>query len=143
MTLPKPLNVLIIDDDDGDILMMREALESAANPPLVRHVNDGLQALDYLYHRGVYAHVDRPDLVLLDLNMPRMGGHDVLTRVKDDADLKAIPVVVLTTSDAATDIVASYSEHANAFVTKPMDLDSFEDVVQKISRFYSETVTLP
>jgi CheY-like chemotaxis protein len=109
----------------------------------VRHVNDGLQALDYLYHRGVYAHVDRPDLVLLDLNMPRMGGHDVLTRVKDDADLKAIPVVVLTTSDAATDIVASYSEHANAFVTKPMDLDSFEDVVQKISRFYSETVTLP
>jgi CheY-like chemotaxis protein len=110
---------------------------------VVRRVADGVDALEFLHRGGDFAEVERPDLVLLDLNMPRMNGHEVLVEVKNDPTLKAVPVVVLTTSDAATDIVASYGEHANAYVTKPMDLESFEPVFRLINRFYSETAVLP
>jgi CheY-like chemotaxis protein len=138
-----PLKVLIVDDDDADILMIEEALESASPPPVVWRVADGVDALEFLRRSGEFAEAERPDLVLLDLNMPRMNGHDVLLEVKNDPVLKAIPVVVLTTSNAAADIAASYGEHANAYVTKPMDLESFEAVVKLISRFYGETAVLP
>jgi CheY-like chemotaxis protein len=138
-----PLKVLIVDDDDADTLMIGEALESAALPPVVRRVADGVDALEFLHRSGDFAEVERPDLVLLDLNLRRISGHEVLVEVKNDPALKAIPVVVLTTSDAATDIVASYGEHANAYVTKPMDLESFEAVVRLINRFYSGTAVLP
>ncbi|WIM93443.1 response regulator [Actinoplanes oblitus] len=139
----KALDVLIVDDDDADTLMIEEALLTAEPPPAVHRVADGSEAMDYLFQRGQYADAARPDLILLDLNMPRMNGHEVLAQVKSDDTLKSIPVVVLTTSTALPDITASYTRHANAFVTKPMDLDGFEDAVGKIRRFYSEVAILP
>lgn len=137
------LDVLVVDDDDADVMMIEEALLRAPTPPVVHRVADGGEALEYLRRQGVHAQALRPDLILLDLNMPRVGGQEVLSVVKADADLKTIPVVVLTTSDAGRDITASYLGHANAFVTKPMDLDSFETAVQRISSFYGDVAVLP
>ncbi|GAA4609339.1 response regulator [Actinoplanes octamycinicus] len=134
---------MIVDDDDADTLMIEEALLTAEPQPLVHRVSDGSEAMDYLLRRGEYADATRPDLILLDLNMPRMNGHEVLAQVKSDETLKSIPVVVLTTSTALPDITASYTQHANAFVTKPMDLDGFEEAVRKIKRFYGEVAILP
>jgi CheY-like chemotaxis protein len=143
MAAVRSLNVLVVDDDDADTLMIEEALESAVVPPLVHRVADGSQALDYLFRNGEHVGAQRPDLVLLDLNMPRVSGHEVLVKVKDDPSLKTIPVVILTTSNADRDILSSYRHHANAFVTKPMDLDSFEAVVRVINGFYSDVAALP
>ncbi|GIF08442.1 response regulator [Actinoplanes siamensis] len=137
------LDVLIVDDDDADTLMIEEALLAASPPPAVHRVSDGSEAIDYLRRRGRYADAGRPDLILLDLNMPRMSGHEVLAEVKGDDTLKSIPIVVLTTSNALPDITASYTRHANAFVTKPMDLDGFEAAVGKIKKFYNEVAVLP
>ncbi|AEV85555.1 chemotaxis protein CheY [Actinoplanes sp. SE50] len=137
------LDVLIVDDDDADTLMIEEALLDVEPAPAVHRVSDGSEAIDYLRRQGPYADARRPDLILLDLNMPRMGGHEVLAEVKNDEALKSIPVVVLTTSNALPDITASYARHANAFVTKPMDLDGFEAAVRKIRKFYGETAVLP
>jgi CheY-like chemotaxis protein len=139
----RALEVLIVDDDDADALMIEEALERAVVPPVVHRVVDGGQALEYLRCQGDFADAVRPDLILLDLNMPRMGGREVLAEIRRDDALTAIPVVVLTTSDAVPDIVASYAGHASAFVTKPMELDAFEAAVQNISRFYGDVATLP
>jgi CheY-like chemotaxis protein len=139
----KALDVLIVDDDDADTLMIEEALLTAEPQPAVHRVADGSEAMDYLLKRGQYVDAERPDLILLDLNMPRMNGHEVLAQVKSDDQLKSIPVVVLTTSTALPDITASYTKHANAFVTKPMDLDGFEEAVRKIKSFYSEVAILP
>ncbi len=105
-------------------------------PPIVTRVADGRQALDFLRRRGFFARASRPDLVLLDLNMPRMNGHEVLAAMKNDDDLRTIPVVVLSTSSAPEDVAASYREHASAFVTKPMDYFSFETAVRTISDFF-------
>jgi CheY-like chemotaxis protein len=143
VTLARALDVLVVDDDDADTMMIEEALLSTGVPPIVHRVVDGGDALDYLYRRGKFSDAGRPDLILLDLNMPRIGGQEVLAEVKDDEDLKTIPVVVLTTSNAVSDVTQSYVRHANAFVTKPMDLDSFEAAVQQIRSFYSDTVRLP
>jgi CheY-like chemotaxis protein len=143
MAAVRSLNVLVVDDDDADTLMIEEALESAVVPPRVHRVADGSQALDYLFRNGEHVDAQRPDLVLLDLNMPRVSGHEVLVKVKDDPSLKTIPVVILTTSNADRDILSSYRHHANAFVTKPMDLDSFEAVVRVINGFYSDVAALP
>ncbi|GGR09107.1 two-component system response regulator [Actinoplanes ianthinogenes] len=139
----KALDVLIVDDDDADTLMIEEALLTAEPQPAVHRVADGSEAMDYLRRQGQYEDAARPDLILLDLNMPRMNGHEVLAQVKSDDALKSIPIVVLTTSTALPDITASYTRHANAFVTKPMDLEGFEEAVQKIKRFYSEVAILP
>lgn len=143
MTATEPLTVLIVDDDDADTLMIEEALQTASVVPHIYRVSDGQEALDFLHQDGEYLDAPRPDLVLLDLNMPKVSGHEVLAVVKNDPDLKAIPIVVLTTSEAAADIAASYGQHANAFVTKPMDYESFEAVVGVINRFYSEVARLP
>ncbi|MEU4689463.1 response regulator [Actinoplanes sp. NPDC023714] len=136
-------HVLVVDDDPADTMMIEEALLAAPVPPIVHSVEDGREALDFLRRLGRYTDAPRPDLVLLDLNMPRMGGHEVLREIKDDDDLKSIPIVVLTTSSAAPDITASYARHANAYVSKPMDLDSFEAAVRQINHFYSEIAVLP
>lgn len=136
-------HVLIVDDDDADTMMIEEALAAEPVPPVVSRVGDGAEALAFLRRQEGYRDAPRPDLVLLDLNMPRMGGHEVLLEIKGDDALKSIPVVVLTTSDALPDITASYVRHANAYVTKPMDLDSFEQAVQRIRRFYAEVAVLP
>uniref|UniRef100_UPI003F68FF55 response regulator n=1 Tax=Paractinoplanes polyasparticus TaxID=2856853 RepID=UPI003F68FF55 len=143
MGVTRALNVLVVDDDDADTMMIEEALLSSAVPPVINRVVDGGEALDYLRRQGAYPSAERPDLILLDLNMPRMGGQEVLNEIKHDDGLKSIPVVVLTTSDAMLDITTSYAHHANAYVTKPMDLDTFEAAVQQISRFFSDVAVLP
>jgi CheY-like chemotaxis protein len=137
------LQILVVDDDDADALMISEALESAERPTVVERVADGREALDYLRREGRFAEAHRPDLILLDLNMPRMDGRETLAAIKTDEQFKAIPVVILTTSGATPDIVASYQHRANAYVTKPFGLDDFEATVRQIDRFYREVATLP
>jgi CheY-like chemotaxis protein len=137
------LQILVVDDDDADALMISEALESAETQAIVERVSDGREALDYLHRSGRFAEAQRPDLILLDLNMPRMDGRETLAAIKADEQLKAIPVVILTTSGATPDIVASYQHRANAYVTKPFGLDDFEATVRQIDRFYREVATLP
>ena len=139
----RSLQILVVDDDDADALMIEEALESAQMRTTVSRVADGREALDYLRRTGDYPDAHRPDLILLDLNMPRMDGRETLAAIKTDDTLKAIPVVILTTSGAAPDIVASYQHRANAYVTKPFGLDDFEATVRQIDRFYREVAVLP
>jgi CheY-like chemotaxis protein len=139
----RSLQILVVDDDDADALMISEALESTDHHATVDRVADGREALDYLRREGRYANALRPDLILLDLNMPRMDGRETLAAIKNDDKLKAIPVVILTTSGAAPDIVSSYQHRANAYVTKPFGLDDFESTVRQIDRFYREVATLP
>jgi CheY-like chemotaxis protein len=139
----RSLQILVVDDDDADALMISEALESAQTDTTVRRVVDGREALDYLRRNGKFSDAHRPDLILLDLNMPRMDGRETLAAIKSDDTLKAIPVVILTTSGATPDIVASYQHRANAYVTKPFGLDDFEATVRQIDRFYREVAVLP
>ena len=139
----RSLEILVVDDDDADALMISEALANTQSHPNVERVADGREALDYLRREGEYAEANRPDLILLDLNMPRMDGRETLAAIKGDDELKAIPVVILTTSGAAPDIVASYQHRANAYVTKPFGLDDFETTVRQIDRFYREVASLP
>ncbi|WP_127504462.1 response regulator [Actinoplanes solisilvae] len=139
----RSLQILVVDDDDADALMISEALEAAETRASVDRVADGREALDYLRREGSYAQASRPDLILLDLNMPRMDGRETLEAIKTDERLKAIPVVILTTSGAEPDIVASYQHRANAYVTKPFGLDEFESTVRQINRFYREVASLP
>jgi CheY-like chemotaxis protein len=139
----RSLQILVVDDDDADALMISEALEAAETHAKVERVADGREALDYLRGEGRYTEPSRPDLILLDLNMPRMDGRETLAAIKTDDLLKAIPVVILTTSGAAPDIAASYQQRANAYVTKPFGLEDFESTVRQIDRFYREVATLP
>ena len=139
----RSLQILVVDDDDADALMISEALESTDARAVVRRVSDGREALDYLHRAEPYESASRPDLILLDLNMPRMDGRETLAAIKADDELKAIPVVILTTSGAAPDIEASYQHRANAYVTKPFTLDDFETTVRTIDRFYREVAVLP
>ena len=139
----RSLQILVVDDDDADALMIEEALESSETHTTVNRVADGREALDYLHRTGDYPAAHRPDLILLDLNMPRMDGRETLAAIKGDDALKAIPVVILTTSGAAPDIVASYQHRANAYVTKPFGLDDFEATVRQIDKFYREVAVLP
>ncbi len=139
----RSLEILVVDDDDADALMISEALESAEQQSVVSRVADGREALEFLHRRGRFADAHRPDLILLDLNMPRMDGRETLAAIKADDQLKAIPVVILTTSGAAPDIVSSYQHRANAYVTKPFGLDDFEATVRQIDRFYREVARLP
>ncbi|ACZ30296.1 response regulator receiver protein [Xylanimonas cellulosilytica DSM 15894] len=139
----KFVQVLLVEDDPGDVLMTREALDDHHVPNELHVVRDGVAALDFLHKRADHEGAPTPDLVLLDLNLPRMPGLDVLKAVKGDPALARIPVIVLTTSDAEDDIVASYALHANAYVTKPVDFDQFVDVVRKIDDFFVSVVRLP
>jgi CheY-like chemotaxis protein len=123
--------------------MIEEALVSTGSPRTVYVVNDGEEALAFLRQTGQFSQAPRPDVVLLDLNMPRMDGRQVLAEVKADAKLRSIPIVVLTTSQSPADIVSSYSLHANAYVTKPMNLDDLTEVVHKIDYFFARIAALP
>lgn len=139
----RPIEVLLVEDDPGDVLMTKEAFEDAKVANNLSVVSDGAEALQYLRREGEYAEAPRPDLVLLDLNLPKVDGREVLTAIKNDAALGSIPVVVLTTSEAEEDIVRSYSLHANAYVSKPVDFDRFLHVVKQIDDFFVTVVKLP
>ncbi|SBT39521.1 response regulator [Micromonospora auratinigra] len=138
-----PVRILVVDDDPGDVLMIEEALEDSDVEKVIDVVNDGQEAMEFLRREGRHTDAQRPDVILLDLNMPRMDGRQVLGAVKQDEDLRTIPIVVLTTSNADTDIVGSYTLQANAYVTKPIDLDDFNDVVRRIDEFFGRVVVLP
>ena len=135
--------VLLVDDDIADTALITEAFAAHHAPVRLHTAGDGIEALAFLRRHDAHAHRPRPDLILLDLNMPRMDGREVLAVVKADPDLGAIPVVVFTTSDRGEDVVASYTRHANAYVTKPLDLDELDTVVAKIYDFYADLVTRP
>ena len=139
----KIIDVLLVEDDPGDVLMTREAFEDNKLRNRLSVVSDGVSALEFLRKEGEHVDAPTPDLILLDLNLPRMDGREVLQALKADADLRSIPVVVLTTSEAEEDVVRSYSLHANAYVTKPVDFDRFIEVVRQIDEFFVEVVRLP
>ncbi|MFD8060012.1 response regulator [Streptomyces cyaneofuscatus] len=139
----QPIEVLLVEDDPGDELMTREAFEDNKIRNTLHVVRDGQEALDFLYRRGEYTDAPRPDLVLLDLNLPKYDGRQVLEQIKGDPELALIPVVVLTTSSAEEDILRSYKLHANAYVTKPVDLDQFIAAVRQIDEFFVTVVRLP
>ena len=138
-----PVRILVVDDDPGDVLMIEEALSESDVEKIIDVVSDGEEAMEFLRQEGRHTEASRPDMILLDLNMPRMDGRQVLGAVKSDADLRTIPIVVLTTSNADTDILGSYTLQANAYVTKPIDLDDFNDVVRRVDEFFGRIVVLP
>jgi CheY-like chemotaxis protein len=137
------IDVLLVEDDPGDVLITREAFAENKLRNRLSVVSDGVNALQFLRREAEYADAPRPDLILLDLNLPRMDGHEVLAEIKSDSDLQRIPVVVLTTSDAEEDVLRSYDLHANAYVTKPVDFERFLGVVRQIDEFFVTVVKLP
>ncbi len=137
------IDVLLVEDDDGDVLMTREAFEHHKIRNNLHVVQDGEEALQFLRREGQYEDAPRPGLILLDLNLPRRDGREVLAELKADPELRVIPVVVLTTSEAEEDILRSYSLHANAYVSKPVDFDRFIDVIRQIDDFFVTVVKLP
>jgi CheY-like chemotaxis protein len=138
-----PIEVLLVEDDPGDVLMTREAFEEHKIGNTLNVVSDGVEALAYLRREGQFAGAVRPDLILLDLNLPRRDGRQVLEEIKSDEDLRKIPVVVLTTSQLDEDILRSYQLYANAYVTKPVDFEQFIKVVRQIDDFFVSVVKLP
>ncbi|PJE95282.1 two-component system response regulator [Streptomyces carminius] len=138
-----PIEILLVEDDPGDVLITREAFADNKIRNVLHVVRDGQEALDFLYRRGRHTGAARPDLILLDLNLPKYDGREVLARIKSDPDLCVIPVVVLTTSSAEEDVLRSYRLHANAYVTKPVDLEQFISAVRQIDEFFVTVVRLP
>lgn len=137
------IQVLLVEDSPGDVRLTQEAFRDA-NPSIQLHVaDDGVEAMAFLNREGSHAHALRPDLILLDLNLPKMDGREVLSHIKGDENLKSIPTVILTTSDAEADIVKSYQLRANCYLTKPVQLDAFEALVKSINDFWLTKVKLP
>ena len=139
----KLIEILLVEDDPGDVMLIRESFADHKVGNVLSVVNDGVEALAYLRRQGEYADRPRPDLIVLDLNLPRKNGNEVLAEIKADPDLAMIPVVVLTTSEAEEDIRRSYRLHANAYITKPVDFDRFREVVHQIDDFFVGVVKLP
>jgi CheY-like chemotaxis protein len=137
------IDVLLVEDDPGDVLMTQEAFEHHKLGNVLHVVDDGVEAIKFLRREGKYATMPRPGLILLDLNLPRKDGREVLAEIKADEDLCDIPVVVLTTSSAEQDVLRSYKLHANAYVTKPVNFNRFVEVVRQIDQFFVTIVTLP
>jgi two-component system, chemotaxis family, response regulator Rcp1 len=139
----RPVEVLLVEDNPGDVRLTREALEEAKVLNNLNVAVDGVEAMAYLRREGPYADATRPDLIFLDLNLPKKDGREVLAEIKADEQLRRIPVVILTTSAAEQDIVRSYNLHANCYVTKPVDLDQFLTVVKSVEDFWLTIVKLP
>ncbi|MBI1309220.1 MAG: response regulator [Proteobacteria bacterium] len=135
--------ILLVEDNPGDVRLTQESLKKVKIINELHVAKDGVEALDFLRRQGEFADAPRPHLILLDLNMPRMGGRELLEEIKDDADLKRIPVVVLTSSEMEEDIVKSYDLHANCYITKPVGIAGFTNVVQAIDSFWFNVVELP
>jgi CheY-like chemotaxis protein len=140
---PTPVEVLLVEDDPGDVVLITEAFEDNKVSNRLHTVADGVEALQFLRREAPYEDAPTPDLILLDLNLPRKDGREVLAEVKADEELRRIPVVVLTTSKAEEDVLRSYNLHANAYVTKPVDFDRFIEVVRQIDEFFVSVVKLP
>jgi CheY-like chemotaxis protein len=143
MSAPGAVDVLLVEDDLADVLMVEEALETWRIPTSLHVANDGVEATAFLRREGLYVQAPRPAFVLLDLNMPRKDGFEVLAEVKGDQDLSIIPIVVFSTSSAPEHIKRSYSSHANAYVVKPANFDDFAEVVREIDNFYTQVVSQP
>ncbi len=139
----RPIEILLVEDNPGDVRLTVEALAEGKVNNTLRVAEDGVVAMQMLRREGEYAEQPRPDLVLLDLNLPRMDGREVLAELKKDEDLRRIPIVVLTTSNAEKDILETYGHHANCYIVKPVDYVSFIDVVRSIDEFWMTVVTLP
>lgn len=138
-----PVNILLIEDNPGDVRLTQEAFKEGSIDIKLNVVMDGVEALKYLKREMPYDQADTPDLILLDLNLPKKDGREVLHEIKTDNNLKRIPVVVLTTSNAQQDILKSYNLHVNCYVNKPVDFDKFFDIIQKIEDFWLSTAILP
>jgi CheY-like chemotaxis protein len=136
-------SILLVEDDPGDVLLIREALAEHKVANSLSIVSDGVKAMEFLRREGEYAATERPGLILLDLNLPRKSGAEVLAEIKGDPNLATIPVVVLTTSEAEEDVLRSYQNHANAYVTKPVDFERFKNIVHQIDNFFIGLVKLP
>ena len=143
MSSLKPIEILLVEDNAADVRLTEEALKEGKVRNNLHVARDGMEALEFLRRQGKYAKATRPDLILLDLNLPRRDGREVLAEIKDDPSLKMIPVVVLTTSSAEADILRSYKLHANCYITKPVDLEQFVSVVKSIDDFWLTVVRLP
>jgi chemotaxis family two-component system response regulator Rcp1 len=138
-----PIEILLVEDSPGDVRLTQEALRDAKVQNNLHIASDGIEATAFLWRQGKYANAPRPDLILLDLNLPKKGGREVLEEIKQDPSLKSIPVVILTTSAAEEDILRSYQLHANCYITKPVDLDQFLKVIKTIDNFWLAIVKLP
>jgi len=139
----KSVEILLVEDNPGDVRLTQEALKDSKLKNNLYVVNDGLEALSFLHREGKYANAVRPDIIFLDLNLPKKNGRDVLVEIKEDPELKRIPVVILTTSTAEEDIIRTYNSHANCYITKPIDFEQFITVVKKIEDFWFTIVKLP
>jgi CheY-like chemotaxis protein len=137
------IHILLVDDNEGDVLLTKEALEEAKIVNRISVAYDGMQALRFLKKEPPFTHQESPDLILLDINLPRMDGTEVLSIIKSDPELKRIPVIMLTTSSSERDIITSYNNYANCYITKPVDLERFMDVVRTIEDFWISIVKLP
>lgn len=139
----RPIEILLVEDNEGDVRLTKEALKEGKVKNNLQVAYDGYEALEYLKREGEYRDRVIPDLILLDLNLPRMDGRELLEKIKEDSDLRRIPVVILTTSKAEEDIVRTYDLHANCYITKPVDLEKFIEVVKSIEDFWMTIVKLP
>jgi chemotaxis family two-component system response regulator Rcp1 len=140
---PRPIHILMVEDDPADVRLTREALKNKKVHTTMDTVEDGIEAMAYLRKEGIYADMQRPDLILLDLNMPRMDGREVLSELQNDPRLRHIPVIVLTTSEGEEDILSAYEMNANCYITKPVDWRQFIKVVELIEDFWLTVVKLP
>lgn len=139
----RPIEILLVEDSPSDVRLTQEALSEGQVLNRLHVVNDGVEAIEFLRRSGTHQNASRPDIILLDLNLPRKNGIEVLQEIKQDDDLKSIPVIVLTTSDNEQDVLRSYCLHANAYLTKPVGLDQFMDVIRSFKNFWLTIVTLP
>ena len=138
----KPMEVLLVEDSPGDVRLTQEVFRNANNAVHLHVATDGVEAMTFLKREGPHAHAPRPDIILLDLNLPRMDGREVLAQIKQDGNLRMIPTIILTTSDAEADILKSYQLQANCYLSKPVELDAFERVVKSIDEFWLTQVKL-
>lgn len=143
MVKDKVIDILLVEDNPADVRLTQEAFKTTTVPNHLHVVRDGAEAMAFLEQEGRFAAVPRPDMILLDLNLPKKDGREVLALIKQDPEYKRIPVVILTTSKAEVDIAHTYDHHANCFITKPADLDAFLDVVKSIETFWLSVVALP
>lgn len=141
--MPEPIEVLLVEDNPGDVRLTQEVLKDGKIRNHLSVASDGAEAMEFLHRRGRYSDAPKPDVILLDLNLPKKDGREVLAEIKADPDLRRIPVIILTTSEAELDVMSAYDQHANCYITKPVDLVQFETVVRSIEGFWFDIVHLP